>query len=90
MEIKVEYSCSDDIKDLFVVKINGEGFCCGNFYVALERLKNKCYCGNDYADVWKCNNYRLTAANSYSPEEVIEALYGSKFLEEGDEWFYEC
>lgn len=90
MEIKVKYSCSDDIKDLFVVKISGEGFCCGNFYVTLERLKRKCWSGNDYVDVWFCDKYRLCASKKYTIEQVIEALYGSKFLEEGDDWCYEC
>ncbi len=88
MNIKVEYSGSDNNVDLFVVRVIDET---RNFIVPLERLKRKTWSGNNYVDVWFCNNYRLCASKKYTIEQVIEALYGDNWecLENDDNWYYD-
>jgi hypothetical protein len=88
MNIKVEYSGSDNNVELFVVRVIDET---RNIIVPLERLKRKIWNGNNYVDVWSCNNYRLCASKKYTIEQVIEALYGDNWevLENDDKWYYD-
>lgn len=86
LSIKIEYSGSDERVDLYVVRVdNGES----NFITSLERLKHKYWSGNEYEDVWFCDGYRLCASKTYSVEDVIEALYGEKILDDGEYWRYD-
>lgn len=85
LTIKIEFSGSDNRVDLFAVRVdNGES----NFITSLERLKHKYWSGEEYEDVWKCDGYVLCATKTYSVEDVIEALYGDKILDGGEDWRY--
>jgi len=83
MGIIIEYQSFDDTTELSVVRIIDIN---RDIIVPLKRFKNKRWIGKDYIDVWKCDNYILCATKKYTIEEVIEALYGEKILD--DDWFY--
>lgn len=88
MKITVEYKGSDERVDLFVVRIEdySGNHTYSNWLCSLERLKNKTFVGDYYADVWFCDGYRLAATKEYSVEEVIDALWGDGKLENDDDW----
>lgn len=73
---------------MFVVRVIDDE---RNFIMPLERLKRKSWSGNNYVDVWFCNNYRLCASKKYTIEQVIEALYGDGWdsLADDDFWYYD-
>lgn len=89
MKISTEYHGSDDRGDLYVVRIIAEKdeLTYSNFLVTLERSKYKISGGVEYVDVWYCNGYRLNATKRYYINEVIEALYGERLID--DDWVYE-
>lgn len=86
LDVKVEYSGSDERVDLFVVRVINKDYDT-NILTTLERQKHK-YCnGVEYIDVWHCDGNRLCATKSYSIEEVITSLFGDDILD--DDWYYE-
>lgn len=86
MKISIEYHGEDERKDLYVVRIvaEKEELTYNNLLVTLERSKHKISGGVEYTDVWYCDNYRLEATKRYFINEVIEALYGERILD--DDW----